>query len=270
MIYQAGKKGVSPATINKRMTKLVEKYNKTTPWPEIPDGDLIVIADAMVEIMDGVPNIVYFILLRNVSSVKAVITPFLVVSGRSEGLFGWERAFLQIDNNVRKRIKAIICDGASALLRIAHDNGWILQRCQFHLRARIVKYCSLRRFGKRPQFSREILELINIVLRTRDKEKLDQAILELIVIKDKITAYNFKTIVSGFIKNYEDYRSYLKYPELNLPNTSNTAENFIGQIRNLQRRARGFRSLKSLTLWIEAFCKFKKTVTCNPKISIPN
>lgn len=270
MAFQAKKKGLDPSTIHRRMAKIIEKFNRETPWPEIPDGELIAVADAMIEFIDKIPHVVYFVLLRSVSKTDAIVTSFAIVKGIGEGSYGWELAFNQIPQDVKIRIKALVCDGVHALARIAFYEGWILQKCQFHLRAKIIRYCSPRKSGKQPKFAKELLKLTNIILTTKKEESLNRAIIRLTILKQKISAKSFRTIISGFIKNYEDYRTYLKYPELNLPNTSNSIECFIGQIRNLQRKAKGFRSEKSLKNWIETYCKFKKKVTCNPKIYIPN
>jgi hypothetical protein len=271
MHLQAQKKNLAPSTIHARMTKLAEKFNKETTWPEVPKGDLIAIADAMIEYINKIPHVVYFILLRSVSSSVAVITPVLFMENIGEGKTGWERAFNSIPSDIRNRIKAVVCDGVYALSIITRNEGWILQRCQFHVLASLVHHCSPSRFGKRPKFGKRILKLANTVLKTKKDKSLENALFELDkILKNKITARGFKSVIRGFIKNYQDHRAYLNYPKLNLPTTSNSIENFIGQIRFFQSRARGFRSLKSISMWIETLCKYKKKVTCNPKIYIPN
>jgi len=268
--FQAEKRNITPSAMRARMQHLVQKFNESTLWPSAPKNSLIAVADAMVEYINDIPHIVYFILLRDFSSNKAVICPFFVTIGIGEGLYGWKSAFNAIPDNVRKRIRVLVCDGLQSFRGIAHNEGWILQRCHFHLRARLVHNCSIRRFGHRPKFSRRILQLCDIILKTGNEKQLNQALNQLELMKKSITSRSFRSVISGFLKNYEEYRAYLYFPEMHLPTTSNTVENLIGQIRNLQRRAKGFRSLKSLTSWIEAYCKFTKTVTCNGKINAPS
>jgi len=270
MAQQARSRHITPSCMRSRMAKITDKFNRLTPWPQVPEGNLIAVADAMIEYINGMPHTIFFVLLREISSKKAVIMPIYVVIGEGERLRGWKAAFALIPDDVRKRIKVMVCDGINALKIIAIEEGWILQRCHFHLRARIVHNCSPGRFGKRPELAKNILKLTEIILTNEDEKIISYALANLSIIKQNITARLFRTTLSGFIKHYEDFRAYLRYPEYHIPTTSNSAEYLIGQIRDLQYRARGFSSLKSLSAWIEAYCKFTKTITCNGKIYTPN
>jgi len=270
MSKQALKKHITPAGLQARMAQTVQAYNKENSWPNPPDGELIAVADAMIEYIRGMPHTIYFILLRAINSNKAVIMPFFVTIGIGEGSYGWNLAIQGIPAEVRTRIRVMVCDGVQALGAIAREEGWILQRCHFHLRARLFSFCSPRRFSKKPELGRHIQKLVEIVLSGRNEENIQKAIEELAMIKNEVSARSFRTVLSGLTKHYADYRAYLRYPQYHIPCTSNSAEFMIGQIRGLQYRARGFNSLKSLSSWIEAYCKFTKTITCNGKISIPN
>ena len=50
----------------------------------------------MIEYIEGVPHVIYFILLRPVAGSKATIMPFFVTKGSGEGYAGWKAAFTQI------------------------------------------------------------------------------------------------------------------------------------------------------------------------------
>lgn len=267
---QARKKHLTPAGFQKQILKILQNFNKHTPWPKIPNGKLILIADAMIEYIKGKPHVFYFMLLRSLHQNKAVIRPFVVTCGSGEGFAGWYSAIKFIPHEIHKKIKVLVCDGVQALTTISREQGWILQRCQFHLQARIAHYCSTRRFGKRPKLGKRIQKLVRIVLVSHNAIQLRKALSEIDIIRKKVKARSFRTVLSGFLKHYEDYRSYLRYPEYHIPTTSNSVEFLIGQIRDLQYRARGFRTLRSLSSWIEAYCKFTKKITCNGKISLPN
>lgn len=267
---QAARKHITPAGLQARMAQAVQSFNKENPWPDPPDGELIAVADAMIEYIRGMPHAVYFVLLRAVNSNKAVILPFVVTIGIGEGARGWNMAIQGIPADARSRIRVLVCDGVQALGTVAREEGWILQRCHFHLRARLFSFCSPRRFSKKPLLGRRIQKLVEIVLSGRDEDKIQNAIQGLYKIKNEVSARSFRTVLSGLIRHYEDYRAYLRYPQYHIPSTSNSAEFMIGQIRSLQYRARGFNTLKSLSSWIETYCKFTKTITCNGKISIPN
>lgn len=267
---QAQKRHITPAGFQKRMKSTLYAFNENTSWPPIPNGDLIAIADAMIEYIDGIEHTVYFILLRGVNEKKAAIAPFSIRINEAEGYTGWKLAFKKLPAGIHKRIRVLVCDGVNALGTIAHEEGWILQRCHFHLMARISHNCSQRRFGRNPALGRRIQRLVHIVLTNQEENLIQQVLEELRCIKRVTTSRSFRTVLSGFIKHYSHYRSYLEFPEYHIPTTSNSAEFLIGRIRDLQYRARGFRTLKSLTSWIEAYCKFIQSITCNGKNSAPN
>ena len=182
---------------------------------------------------------------------------------------GWREAFAQIPNEVFVRIKALVCDGHGGLIYLPKDNNWVLQRCQFHLLARVAHCASFGLLGKSNGVGIRVKNLIEVALYSRDSHTVYLAIEALIKIKLTITSRTFKGVISGFIKNYEDYRSYLNFPKYNLPSTSNTAESLNALLRNLQYRARGFSTPGSLMSWITGFCKYKKSIICNAKIT-PN
>jgi hypothetical protein len=57
----------------------------------------------------------------------------------------------------------------------------------------------------------------------------------------------------GFLNELDAFRAYQYHPELNLPNTSNTAESTVNLIATMFADVRGFRTAKSL----EMKCKGK-------------
>lgn len=266
----ARKRQLTPEGLYARLGKTLNYFNRITPWPGIPEGELIAVADAMVEYLEGIPHIIYFILLRPVFSNKAVIMPFSVRGGEGEGWNGWSNAFSSLPEEVLSRIRVLVCDGMTALGKMAREKGWILQRCQFHLIARISHNCSSRRLGKRPELGRHIQKLTHTILTSKKEPRVQEFLQKLRRVREKIRSRMLRSVLSGFIKHYGDYRAYLNYPYYNLPTTSNSAESLIGQIRDLQYRARGFSSLTSLCSWIEAMCKHRKEMTCNAKIYSPN
>lgn len=266
---QNNKSKLTHATLYSRMAKSLQNFNEQTPWPSVPSGELIAIADAMIEYIEGIPYVIYFILLRPLSSNRAVIMPFFITKGSGEGYRGWQGAFSQIPLETRSCIRALVCDGVMALFRISRDEGWILQRCHFHILARIEHCGSTGWRGKQSTRSRLLISLAHIVLVTKNKESLHYALQKIREIRIEITSKSFRTVLLGFIKHHQDFRSYMNDPQYNLPTTSNSAEFMIGRIRALQFRAHGFRTIHSLSSWIEAYSKFTKTITCNPKIHTP-
>lgn len=251
-------------TNSAHLRSILKKFIQKTPWAPIPDGPLIVVADGLIQLFGKDKYTIYFILVRGISGSKAFILPPYMRKGE-ENVVGWHEAFAQIPQNVFRSIRALVCDGHGGLVYLAKGNGWVLQRCQFHLLARIAHYATFGGFRRRTNIGIRVKNLAEIVLYNQDPIAIISAINALKEIKMGITSNSFKTVISGFIKHYEDYRSYLNFPEYYLPTTSNSAESLNALIRDLQYRARGFKTPQSLLSWIIGFCKYKKIITCNPK-----
>lgn len=258
-----------PSTIHTRMRARLRKYIAITPWPEISKGPLLAIADGMLQRAHKQMYTVHFILLRSISSNKAVIMPPCILPGK-ESEWSWTHAFQRVPYETRKQVVALICDGQQDLVRLATRMNWALQRCYFHLRARIEHNASFGKLSRYPGRGKKIKELVDTIIFSSDILKVDRAFRQLQMIKKELTSAPLKSVVSGFLKHYEDYRTFKKYPRYRLPITSNTAESLVAKIRDLQYRTRGFSTLSSLTNWIEALCKFQKIITCNPKKNQPN
>jgi transposase-like protein len=244
----------------------LKEFNKKTKWPDISSGQLIVIADAIIEFFGGKQYAVYFILVRSVTDSKAFILPPYMRAG-SETALGWEEAFGFIPRGVLNRIDAIVCDGHLGLISLSKTYRWILQRCHFHLLASISNYISPGPFGKNREKGLEIKRLVETIIYQKNDVIVSSALRDLGKIKEQIISRRLKCVLSGFLRHYEDFRAYLKYPKYLLPSTTNSAEFLNSKIRDLQYRAKGFRTPSSFFGWVTGLCKYQKTVTCRPKIN---
>ncbi|MDT8442646.1 MAG: transposase [Desulfuromonadales bacterium] len=229
-------------TLSARLRYVLNKFNEEAPWPSIPNGPLISIADGLMESFNGKMYVVCFIMVRSISSSEAIILPPYMCEGR-ETSKGWQEAFAQVPNEVFNRIEALVCDGHCGMTSIAKRNDWVLQRYHFHILASISHFTSFKRGTKKNiELGIRIKRLAQVVIYQHDQEAVNLAINALKIIKQDIKSIRFKTVISGFIKYHENFRAYLKYPQYNLPTTSNCAEFLNSRIRDLQYRAKGFRT----------------------------
>lgn len=247
-----------------RTRKALEVFIQKEKWAEIPSGQLIAIADAMVQRINRRVFTVYFILLKDNLSNKAVIAPPVLLTG-SEDSFGWMKAFSSLPGDSQSRIVSLVCDGRTALVYLAQKSGWLVQRCHFHLRARISNYSSSFYLARHPEIGQKVNGLVTIVLTNKQQKEVDGALDKLGSYRISLFSVGLRKVISGFVKNYTDYRTYLNYPELNLPTTTNSVESLIGTVREVQHRARGFSSVTSLEKWIISVLKYRKYQTCNGK-----
>ena len=253
--------------VRRRLKSGLVKYLAKRSWEMPPPGNLILIADAMWQGLEGVCCTIYLCLVRPIDSDRAYILKPVIISD-GESYEGWKTVLSALPDELRSRIVALVCDGHTGLLILGRNYGWHIQRCHFHVLARIYKYASPGKLRRQGNFALFTLGAVRGALKCSSDDL--EYFLDDIKFASKI-ARNIllRRVLSGLHGHIEDYRTYLRYPEYNLPITSNAAESLIGLIRGLLFRARGFRTIDSFTQWLEAFCLHKKYVKCRGKFQ-PN
>jgi hypothetical protein len=242
------------------LSRYVERNRNTWSSTLPAHGRLVAIADAIWHHIQGEKITIYLILLRPVSSNQATITLPVFAPGH-EDREGWAYAWKQVPKAYKRRISALVCDGQKWLTAFGLRNGWVVQRCQFHLLANLQMYLGVRD----RQRNSKVLLLVHALLATADSNRSRRILVRLARIRNESKSRGMRRVLSGLETNYPDFQSYLRRPELNLPTTTNAAESCISGIRALMRRCRGFRSQEALTQWISGYVLWKKTVRCNGK-----
>lgn len=261
---------IQPSTFRARIRSSLIKFIDKTAWLDIPDGPLIAIADALNQIVKGETRTIYFILLRSVSSTEAIITLPFIHQGTESGTNGWYEAFDALPYGVKNRIVALVCDGRNTLVCLARKEQWLLQRCHFHIIWSIANYTRIEPLSRTRGTGLQVKSLVDIILTNPDRIKTKRAAANLNILKKEINSKGLQKVLTGFIKHHSDFRTYLLFPELNLLITTNTAESLIGKVRNLQYRAKGFRSIDSLLKWVIALCKKQGFIVCRGRKNQPN
>lgn len=265
----AVKKKLTPAALTYRLRNLRNAFAKKASWPEIPAGDLIAVADAMMQRANGKMYTFYFVIFRNINAREAIIAPPVLLSGK-ESWLGWRKVFGKLSPEVKKRIFGLICDGHKGLVYLAKDHDWVLQRCHFHLRHSLANYIRTGPMSRTREIGKEIQKLVDVILLSEDEKMVEKALGELGWFQVMASSRGVRKVLSAFLKSYSDFRSYLYHSSLNLPITSNSLESLIELVRHLQYKARGFRGIKSLNQWIAVLCKYKKKIACNGRNYQPN
>lgn len=249
--------------LQRELKSSLRKFLKLTPWPDPSPliQPVIAVADAMIFSINGKSFTFYFIILKPIGEIKAVIMKPYCLKGK-ESWIGWQKAFQRLPKPVLRKICALVSDGHAGLLSAAKQNHWLIQRCNFHIIAKIQGRRSRWLRSRHRETGERLYRLLKEILTNPDESSLAASVQELKLI-GRASGGQLARYLSGFAKHYQEYRTYLRYPELNLPRTSNSAEAIIGGIRKLCNRAHGFRTIKSLTLWIHAYVKRRRTITCN-------
>lgn len=262
--YYAQQKKVSARSLSYRLEKQRDVFIKRTPWPEIPKGSLILIADAFLHQIKHEWHTTYLVLVRSIIADKAIILPPYFAPGK-EGVVNWYKALEQIPPDVRERVKALVSDGHRGTVTYAKSYGWVLQRCTFHLLAAMQGRRSRRKYSFHRDEGNLIYELTKSILVETDPVKLSRVLSELEALGWQTKSNQLKTIVSGFVRWVDNYRAWLIYPKLKLPDTSNSAESMIGIFEKFHSRSHGFKSLQSLEKWVIAILKYRQEIFCRPK-----
>ena len=256
-------KNSSARQLRLKLRRSLFTFVHNNPWPSIPDAKpLIALADGMIININQTTYTFYFILLREINTKKAIITKPYIRRG-TEVAQGWYEAFNQLPKATQGAIGVLVCDGQKGLTSLATYHNLIIQRCHFHLLAAIQGRRS-RWIRSRHRATGELLyQIASNIITNPDQQSILFSLEKLVDLFVEIDSPVLRKVLSGFIKHYSDFRSYLEYPQFNLPRTNNSVESLIGSIRELCHRAKGFRTEKSLTLWVDCLLKYKKTVTCN-------
>lgn len=257
----ARKRNCSETHLQTLLKRSRDLFIQHTSWPQIPEGQLLLIADAVLEYIEQKWHTVYLMLVRSVSGTEAFLIPSVIALG-TETPEGWKQALHTISPSIKTRITAIVCDGHNGLIIEAKLSHWIIQRCHFHLIARLQMRLSWRIPEKRMN-TEIIFSHIYTILQSRDLMAVHRSLAVLVVKRKDSSSKEIRRILAGFITNYQHYRSYLVYPEYNLPTTNNSAESLASSIADLKHRLRGFPTITSFKQWVMALLKFKKKITCN-------
>ena len=205
--------------------------------------------------------VMYLMAVKWAHGKKAYFLDPVLLEGR-ECYERWVRAMDTILPAVKKRIRAFVSDGFRGSQLLSEQNQWLHQRCHFHLLANMVRGKGKRRYRIRSSRLRDkLLEATRVILASRNSTKLIQArtTVRRLIGRPTCPPYIRKQALE-FLEREPDFRTYLRYPNLHLPITTNAVES-TGQM--MRRATRTARTPQSLLLRAIAFLRLKKFVVCN-------
>lgn len=263
---QAAQRGMARSTVSARVKQALLQFLEKNQWLPAPPGPLIAVADGIVQTVSGELWTIYVIALRSLESCEAVIMPPVLLPGSEHGRGRWQEALDgMLTVTLRERICAVVADGERSLIKYAKQQGWHIQRCHFHLRMKIAHYAGTGPLNRNRGAGLQVATLVNDILLSPDPLIAEQRAAVLASLVPLLRSRGLKEVLGGFLKTWRDFRTYLTYPVLHLPATTNSMESYFSFFRDLQRKAKGFNSILSLKRWLLAFCKHRQTITCNGK-----
>lgn len=247
-----------------RFRQRLEKFLSAPHNPNLPEGRLILLADGIWFRFEEKPWVLYLAALKPCSGNSAVFLKPLLFPGK-EGGSKWQKVFSAIPNEIRHRICALVADNLNGMQMIARENNWLLQLCHFHMLIKL-KVCRKRmqRKLKGGSIRAEIFDLVSYALRARDPQKLNVALARLeFLSKGDLATKRIRATIRDFLDCFGYYRTYLDYPNLELPTTTNTMESMWAILRGLLRHSRAGSNPKSLLMWAEALIRVRGSLVCN-------
>ena len=251
----AGRKGsVSRTALSQRLKKSMSKKKRGNEYPK---GWLILIADALWFEFKGQKWTLYIMAVRSITGGKAHFLDPVSLQGRESGA-GWRQALSSIPPDIENRLLALVSDGFRGLCLLAKENKWINQRCHFHLIMQLqIQLGTWKKLPDSP-YRKEILAIVCKLLKTRNKEiEYTEKLYELLA--DKKCPRRYRMIGMEFLRRLNDFRAYIRYPELRLPHTTNCLESFNKIIRN---RCKYVSTPQALELRAVSLLRVRTTVNC--------
>ena len=207
--------------------------------------------------------VMYVMAVKPIHAHRAYFFYPVLLEGK-EGYERWRVAIATIPPGIQKHIRAFVSDGFRGSKLIAKEHGWIHQRCHFHLLMAMIRRRGRRSYRIKGAAIRErLLGAARILLTTTDYA---------VLLKQKHKAQKLlwhplcppwiRKQSIEFLRTLDDFRTYLNYPALNLPATTNAIESAGKLIRKATSTAR---TPQSVLLRATAFLRLKRSITCNGK-----
>jgi DNA-binding Lrp family transcriptional regulator len=256
--------GLSLAALHYRIRKSRDIFLEKEHWLSIPvNQSFIIIVDALILQIQKRFFTAYFILLRSIKDDKAIILEPSIFS-RYENKADWQHVLNRIPEKSRRRILALVGDGEPCFATITRQHGWLLQRCHFHLLAELYRFASFKRKSRNRKLAEKINKLVRSIISTTNIKELKRSLRKVnSLIQNPDVPERIKArFLKGFCRNFQFYRTYLNYPNLNLPITTNSCETLCRITRNFLNKIHGLNTAQSLTKWIKALMLFRKKIYC--------
>lgn len=252
-------------TMRRKIRLSFESWKREHSLPPVPRGPLIAVLDAMwfTFRIGSVSRrfTSYLILLRPVESDMATLVSLTLQSGR-ESTAAWQKQLSTLSEETQQRIQAIVMDGNTGMIRIAKERGWHLQWCHSHIKRKVWELRGVRKLPAR-EMRHTITRLVYRFLETPSDEEAQQCVEQLRSLFARSDCpLSFPKRLSGVVRRSAVLRTYRYVPELNLPVTTNSAEQVHSHIRERWSAWRGTRTPEALAYWLDIFQRDIRHVHC--------
>lgn len=256
----------SSSAITKRFRKALARFIRQPARYPLLTGAYTLIADGLWYTFDDTDWVLYVLLLKPRRRNYAYLLDPIILPGR-ETYDNWSAAIDTIPEDMRARICAFVSDHFKASEKVVRHYGWIHQLCHFHLLAELQKRRGTRKRKIPGHHIREdIYQLVRAILVSEAGAKRDADIKKIVLcINTRDCPRALGMIVRGFLRALDQYHVYRTYPAHTIPRTTGAAESLSKLIR---KRTRPLKTPQAVQDWAVAFCRLRKTITCNGQRTI--
>ena len=245
--------------IYKRFAKNLDSVANQKRIIRIRGSKLILVIDAQWQYFKRELWTLYFLAIKSIDSQSVTIFDPILKQGKENGST-WNEIFDQLPPRVKKRIIALVSDGIRGIETIALDNDWIIQRCHFHLLSILQKMRGKRASTPGRLTREEIYCSVKLALSETSTRRLNILCRRLAaLVKDDRCPKKMRMVARDFLRRLPEFRSYLEYPDLNLPTTVNVMESINSFVRG---KASTVNSPSSWHKWAIACVRLKSKFTC--------
>jgi hypothetical protein len=225
----------------------------------IKGSKLILVIDAEWHYFNQKLWTLYLLAIKSTESQAVVILDPILKPGK-ESASAWSEIFNQLPKSIKKRIIALVSDGIRGIETVAENNGWIIQRCHFHLLSALQK-----RRGKRASTPGRLIR--EEIYNSAKLALIETSICKINIISRRLAALSsedgcpkaMRMIVRDFLRRFHEYRAYIDHADLNLPTTTNVMESVNSYIRE---KTKTVNTPNAWHKWAIVCARMKSKFTC--------
>lgn len=252
--------------IYKRFEKSLKSFATKENKKHIKGDGFIFIIDAKSKYFKDKSNskkelwTIYSIIVKPTDSNEGYILDPILKKGR-ESTTNWIRIFKEeVPENLKNKAIVLVSDGLRGIEKLAKEYNLIHQRCNFHILKELRKRIGKRKTTKGRNTRKAIYELVDDALKTGSKHNFPMLI-ELSKRED--CPKPMKMIVKEFIRRHSDFISYLRFPKLNIPRTTNAVESLHALYESKTAK---INTPRAWYRWCIAVARYKKNMNFTNRI----
>jgi hypothetical protein len=233
----------------------------------MPAGPLVLLIDGVRCRFARQDWTLYLLAVKPLDEPRAYFLDPRLRPGSESGL-AWQQIVHDLGPEILERVVALVSDGFRGSHTLARQHQWVHQRCLFHLFAQLHerrgRHLRLSTTGTAPTIEQAIREAV-VTDSPQVLRRLQRQLRA--TVAQASCPRRVRLIVHGILRHLDAFRTYRRYPQLDLPTTTNVVESMA---RRLRDRIRPLRTPTALQRWAVAIIRLRPILKCNGQLYQPN